>query len=178
MLTSERVQLRKMVMEDSEIYHSWRNDLEVMNSTSLSLDLYTYEETKAFVENVILSSTTSKSYMITDVNTDIAIGIVSLINIDSKNRNAECIIDIGNKDYWGKGYGQESLALLLDYAFLEMNLHRISLRVFSFNKKAIHLYKKLGFVQEGLSRESLFRKGKWHDIIQMGLLRSEYKESM
>ena len=42
------------------------------------------------------------------------IGILSLINIDNKNRNAECIIDIGEKEYWGKGYGSEGFKLLLD----------------------------------------------------------------
>ncbi len=62
------------------------------------------------------------------------------------NRNsAECIIDIGEKAYWGKGYGSETLKLVLDYAFYEMNLHRVSLKVFSFKEKAIRLYEKWGF---------------------------------
>ncbi|MED4174038.1 GNAT family protein, partial [Halalkalibacterium halodurans] len=95
--------------------------------------------------------------------------------IDYKNRNAECIIDIGEKTYWGKGYGFEALRLLLNYAFLEMNLHRVSLRVFSFNKKAIRLYEKLGFKHEGTSRQCLYRYGQWHDIVHMGILKDEYK---
>jgi RimJ/RimL family protein N-acetyltransferase len=57
-----------------------------------------------------------------------------------------------------------------------MNLHRISLQVFSFNEKAIRLYKKIGFQQEGKSREGLFREDKWCDIIHMGLLQKEYFE--
>lgn len=64
--------------------------------------------------------------------------------------------------------------MLLDYAFLELNLHRISLRVFSLNERAIHIYNKIGFVQEGVVRESLYRSGKWHDIIIMGILKREY----
>ncbi|MBE9916478.1 GNAT family N-acetyltransferase [Paenibacillus donghaensis] len=55
-----------------------------------------------------------------------------------------------------------------------MNLHRVSLRVFSFKEKAIHLYKKLGFEQEGTSRQAIFREGKWHDIIHMGILQHQY----
>jgi RimJ/RimL family protein N-acetyltransferase len=105
---------------------------------------------------------------------DTAIGVTSLINIDTKNRNAECIIDIGEKEYWGKGYDSESLKLLLEYAFKELNLHRVSLRVFSFNERAIHIYNKLGFKKEGVLRESLFRNGKWHDIITIGILKREY----
>lgn len=55
------------------------------------------------------------------------------------------------------------MKLLLDFGFLEMNLHRISLRVFSFNSRAIKLYEKLGFQQKGKLRESIFRGEKWHD---------------
>lgn len=174
MFDSKRIRLRKMVNEDVALYHSWRNDIDVMVSTNLSLDLYSLKETEDFVEGIILSSNSSKSYIIHTKDSEKAIGITSLINIDQKNRNAECIIDIGEKDYWGKGYGKEALKLLLDYAFLEMNLHRVSLRVFSFNEKAISLYSKIGFKREGISRQSLFRNGQWHDIIHMGILQHEY----
>ncbi|MBM7679326.1 RimJ/RimL family protein N-acetyltransferase [Gracilibacillus alcaliphilus] len=148
--------------------------MEVMNSTNPFLDIYSLDETRQFVEGVMLGSEASKSYIMVDKQEDTPFGIISLIHIDYKNRNAECIIDIGDKTYWGRGYGKEALTVLLDYAFLEMNLHRISLRVFSFNDRAIHLYRKMGFQQEGISRQSLFRGGKWHDIIQMGILQNEY----
>jgi len=173
---SSRLKLRKMTLEDTELYHKWRNDLEVMHFTNPSLDVYPMEMTKKFVEQVILGSHNAKSYLLVEKENEQSIGIVSLTNIDYKNRNAECIIDIGEKDYWGKGFGSEGLMLLLDYAFYEMNLHRVSLRVFSFNERAIRMYTKLGFSQEGNSRQSLFRDGKWHDIVHMGILQSEYFE--
>ncbi len=173
---SSRVKLRKMTKEDTELYHKWRNDVEVMHSTNPSLDVYPMEETKEFVDHVILGTHAAKSYIMVEKGNEIPIGIVSLINIDYKNRNAECIIDIGEKEYWGKGYGSEGLKLLLDYVFYEMNLHRVYLKVFSFNDKAIHLYTKIGFQQEGSSRQSLFRDGEWHDIIHMGILQNEYFE--
>ncbi|WP_188067080.1 GNAT family N-acetyltransferase [Brevibacillus brevis] len=171
---SERVYLRKMTGEDVDVYHTWRNDVEVMRTTNPSIDVYTWGDTNGFVNQVILQGSSSKSYMIVDSQTNRPIGITSLIQIDLKNRNAECIIDIGEKEYWGKGYGREALKLLLDYAFLEMNLHRVSLRVFSFNEKAIKLYDRLGFKQEGISRQFLFREGKWHDLVHMGILQEEY----
>ncbi|MBM7715239.1 GNAT family protein [Siminovitchia sp. FSL H7-0308] len=171
---SERLRLRQMTTEDIELYHAWRNDIEVMRTTNPFLDVYPLEATRQFVEQIILGSSSAKSYMIIEKELNSPIGITSLINIDYKNRNAECIIDIGEKDYWGKGYGSEGLKLLLDYAFLEMNLHRVSLKVFSFNEKAIKLYKKMGFQPEGTSRECLFREGSWHDIIHMGILQHEY----
>ncbi|GGJ68419.1 hypothetical protein GCM10007111_32730 [Virgibacillus kapii] len=62
----------------------------------------------------------------------------------------------------------------MTYAFLEMNLHRISLRVFSFNHRAVHLYEKLGFKHEGTTRQYLFRNGNWHDLLHKGILQSEF----
>lgn len=174
MFESKRVKLRKMSVEDVELYHSWRNDKEVMYSTNPSLDVYSLQETRAFVEGVILNAISSKSYIIEEKDSKKAIGIISLINIDQKNRSAECIIDIGERDYWGKGYGKEALLLLLNYAFLEMNLHRVSLRVFSFNNRALGLYNSIGFTREGVSRQALYRNGEWHDIVHMGILKQEY----
>ena len=174
LFNSSRVSLRKMTMEDTELYHKWRNDIEVMHSTSPSLDVYTLEATKEFVNHVILGSPTAKSYIMVEKEKEVPIGIASLINIDYKNRNAELIIDIGEKEFWGKGYGKEGIELLLDFSFNEMNLHRVSLKVFSFNDRAIHLYTRIGFQAEGKSRESIFRNGEWHDIIQMGILQHEY----
>jgi len=163
-----------MTLQDAKVYHTWRNDIEVMKSTSPFLDIYHVEETEGFVNHVILGSDSSRSYIIVEKESNKPIGITSLINIDYKNRNAECIIDIGDRNSWGKGYGTEVMKLLLDYSFLEMNLHRVYLRVFSFNNKAIKLYEKIGFQHEGGSRESIFREGKWHDIIHMAIFQREY----
>lgn len=151
--------------------------MEVMRTTNPAIDRYTWEDTEQFVRNVVLGSGQSKSYMIIEKESESPIGVTSLINIDLKNRNAECILDLGEKQFWGQGYGTEALKLLLDYAFLEMNLHRVSLRVFAFNEKAIKLYQKIGFKQEGISRQCIFRDGGWHDMIQMGILQHEYVNS-
>lgn len=74
----------------------------------------------------------------------------------------------------GQGIGRDAFELLLNYAFNELNLYRLSLRVFSFNRRAITLYKKLGFKEEGVMREAFYRSGQWHDIHFMGILKREY----
>jgi len=175
LFNGERVRLRKMSIEDVSIYHKWRNDIEVMQFTNPSLDIFTYADTEKFI-NSIIESHNSKGYMIEEVKTGKPIGVTSLINIDYGNRNAECIIDIGDKDYWGKGFGRESFKLLLDFVFKELNLHKVYLRVFSFNERAINLYNSFGFDEEGKLQEQLYRNGAWHDIIFMGLLKRNYKE--
>ena len=174
MLANEHLYLRKMTVDDIPIYHKWRNDLDVMTFTSLDLDRYTYEETKEFIETVILGATDSKCYIIEEKSHQRPIGMISLVNMDMKNRNAELIIDIGEKNEWGKGVGTSAVQILLEYTFMELNLHRLSLRVFSLNKRAHHVYEKLGFIEEGRVRQCLFREGKWFDMIHMGLLQEEY----
>ncbi|ANV69890.1 MULTISPECIES: GNAT family N-acetyltransferase [Bacillus] len=174
MFESNRIQLRKFSEDDILTYYKWHNDIDVMSSTTLTLDKYSFQDTEKLCRQFIHSSN-SKSYIIEEKATHLPIGITSLIHIDSYNRNAECIIDIGKKDYWGQGYGQEALTLLLDYAFLELNLHRLSLRVFSFNDRAVKLYKSLGFQHEGTCKEAIFRNGTWHDIELFALFQRNYK---
>jgi len=84
-------------------------------------------------------------------------------------------IGIGERDYWGKGYGTEAVRLVAQFGFAELNLHRITLSVFEFNTRAIRSYEKVGFVVEGRSRQLIQRAGRRWDSITMGLLRSDWK---
>ncbi|MCM1991615.1 GNAT family N-acetyltransferase [Oceanirhabdus seepicola] len=170
---TDRIKLRKMKREDIEVYNRWSNDEGVVRNTYPNLDRYSMEDTEKFY-NKVNNSSSSKTYIIEDVKKQKSIGITTLLNIDFYNRNAEFIIDIGEKEYWGKGYGKEAMVLMLQLAFLELNLNRVYLRVFSFNERAIKLYEKIGFLYEGRLREAIFRDGKWHDIVNMGMLQREY----
>lgn len=174
MFKTDRIELRKVQPTDSEIYFNWKNDYDVMKHTNPNFDLATREEVDGFI-SFIIGEPSSKGYMIVNRETQDVMGIVSLINIDTKNRSAECIIDIGNKDYWGKGFGNEALSLLMNYSFNELNLHRLYLNVFSSNKRAIALYERLGFVHEGTMREGIYREGSWQDIYNMGILQKEFQ---
>lgn len=175
LFSGKRVRLRKMSSEDASTYHEWRNDIEVMQFTNPSLDVFTYADTENFVKS-ITESNNSRSYIIEDIEANKPIGVTSLINIDYGNRNAECIIDIGDKNYWSKGFGKEAFRLLLDFAFNELNLHKVYLRVFSFNERAIKLYQKLGFYKEGELEEQFYRNGAWQNVVFMGLLKRNYKK--
>jgi RimJ/RimL family protein N-acetyltransferase len=66
------------------------------------------------------------------------------------------------------------MELLLDFAFNEINLHRVFLTVFSYNQRAIRLYEKLGFQREGIYREHLQRDGQRFDMLHYGILRREW----
>lgn len=173
MFENKIIKLRKLSTNDYSTYHNWRNDIEVMKTTSPQLDIYTLEETEQFI-SVIASQANAKGYMIEHKESGETVGIVSLINIDYKNRSAECILDIGARDMWGKGIGTSAMSLILGFAFYELNLHRVYLQVFSFNERAIKLYEKMGFTHDGKFREAIYRDGRWHDTVIMSILKKEY----
>lgn len=105
---------------------------------------------------------------------DRLIGSIGFFDIEWSNRVAWLGMGIGDRAYWGQGYGSEALSLALRYAFCELNLHRLSLSVIAHNARAIALYEKAGFRREGVFREYGERDGRRYDLILYGLLRTEW----
>ena len=102
------------------------------------------------------------------------IGGTGLFNISWTSRSSEVGISIYNPEYWGKGYGVESLNLILRFAFQDLNMNRVGLEVFDFNKRAHKCYLKVGFKETGRKRKARFIDGKYHDSIMMDILREEW----
>ncbi len=108
--------------------------------------------------------------------TDRLIGSCAFSQLDGDNGSALFHITIGEKDCWGRGYGTEATRLMLDHAFGMLRLHRVALAVFAFNERAIRSYRKIGFVEEGRSREAIWRDGSFWDEIQMSILEQEWRK--
>lgn len=90
------------------------------------------------------------------------------------HRKAEIEYDLSPL-HWGKGIMREALEAVIDYGFEEMNLNRITLRVISSNERSLGLAQRLGFVEEGVMRESAFFDGRFIDDVMFSLLRSEWR---
>ncbi|UOQ44329.1 GNAT family N-acetyltransferase [Halobacillus salinarum] len=104
------------------------------------------------------------------------IGYVELEGILWSQRNGWVTIGIGEELNQGKGYGTEAMELIMEYAFQELNLHRLQLTVFEYNTAAIRMYEKLGFTREGAHREFILRDGEAYDMYLYGILHREWKE--
>ena len=102
------------------------------------------------------------------------IGFIVLGPLEWNHGNSWVAIGIGEPDYWGKGYGTEAMQLALRYAFTELNLHRVSLDVFGYNRRAIRSYEKAGFVLEGVQRKIVQREGQRWDVHFMGVLQEDW----
>jgi ribosomal-protein-alanine N-acetyltransferase len=102
------------------------------------------------------------------------IGTCTLFHPDPDNRRAELGYALG-REHWGKGYMREALTALLDYAFGELNLHRLEADVDPRNASSIRTLERLGFRQEGYLRERWLVGGGIQDSLFYGLLRSEWQ---
>lgn len=102
------------------------------------------------------------------------IGFVALFDLYWNHGDTMVAIAIGEKEYQGKGYGTDAMQTMLRYAFLELNLRRVSLNVFEYNPRAIRSYEKCGFVMEGRIRGAMLREGRRWDWFYMGVLREDW----
>lgn len=107
---------------------------------------------------------------------DRLIGMIGLDGIQWNHGEAFVGIGLGEREYWGKGYGTDAMRVILRYAFTELNLRRVSLDVFEYNPRAIKSYEKAGFRYEGCMRGMLHRDGRCWDLIFMSILRQEWEQ--
>jgi RimJ/RimL family protein N-acetyltransferase len=127
-------------------------------------------------EEVAEMSVASYYFSIRTIAEDTLIGELGLDVVDWSGRDAFVGLGIGEPQYWSKGYGTDVVNILLRYAFMELNLKRVSLGVFEYNPRAIRSYEKAGFHHEGRLRQALHREGRRWDNLYMGILREEWLE--
>lgn len=175
MIVGEKVRLRPIERDDLPRFVEWFSDPEVRRYLLVYLPFSLAQEERWF-ENLLGRLERQTDVLLAIETADgVHIGNLGLHSIDWKNRNAELGIAIGEKAYWGQGYGTDAIHTLLGLAFREMNLHRVFLRVNVDNARGIRCYEKVGFRQEGISRDAIFREGAYHDQYVMSILESEFK---
>lgn len=103
------------------------------------------------------------------------IGFIILAGLTSENKSIEFKRIVISKK--GKGYGTKAIELIKQKCFQEYNCNRLWLDVFDFNKRAIHVYKNLGFNKEGVLRECIKTNQGFKNLVIMSILESEYKVS-
>ena len=181
MILGDQVRFRAIEKEDLPSFVKWLNDPEVRQGLSLITPLSLSEE-EDWYEGILKRSPFERPLAIeiqpdSNINEWIFVGNCGLFGIDWQNRFAEVGIHIGEKDFWDQGFGTRAMKLLLKYGFEKLNLHRIWLRVFEGNQRAIRSYEKTGMAVEGKFREAQFIDGKYVDVIIMSMLATEWFEN-
>lgn len=102
------------------------------------------------------------------------VGSIRLHDVNPADKRASLAIGILDPECLGQGIGTEAMRMVAAYAFDEIKLHRLVVRLLSFNERAIGAYEKVGFKLEGRLREAAFMEGAYHDDLIMGLLEHEF----
>lgn len=175
MLEGEKVRLRPIEREDLPRFVRWFADPEVRRHLLVYLPFSLTQEERWYEELQERLRRSESVVLALEMLDGLHIGNIGLHEIDWKNRHAELGIVIGEKAYWGQGYGTDAIRTLLRLAFEEMNLHRVYLVVDEDNLRAIRCYEKCGFREEGRLREAVFREGQYHDQLVMSVLQAEFR---
>lgn len=176
MIHGKLTTLRAIEREDLDAIWRWSNDAAAMYFWAEPYKTTSREE----LESRGLGVPGGRSHWLLiathgDEGREIAIGRIGYVDLERRNRHAEVAIMIGERDYWGRGYGSDALLAYLGYLFHELNLHKVWLRVESFNARAQRAYEKCGFQRDGVFREHTFLGGRYYDSIVMSITEDEFR---
>lgn len=177
MYYGEKVCLRAYKEEDIKVATELVNDAELKKFLTpgipFPMSLWQEEE---WIKSQKDSQSGEFNFAIEDMKTKKYIGGCGLENVNWLARTAVVGIMIGDKNYWGKGYGTDAMKVLLKFIFENMNINKVKLNVFSFNERAIKSYKKCGFKVEGILKDEIFKEGKYYDEVLMAIFKEEFEK--
>lgn len=162
------IYLRPMTEEDTDLIVAWRNS-EGVRKHFIYQKLFTKEGHLAWLHNVVETGK-AVQMIICEAETDRLLGSVYIRDIDMDHRKGEYGIFIGEADSRGKGVGTKAAKLMIEYAFNELKLHKIFLRVYADNLRAIGSYEKAGFVREAYLRDDVCVNGVFRDMVLMAVI--------
>ncbi|MGD8794936.1 MAG: GNAT family protein [Anaerolineae bacterium] len=175
LLRGTKVRLTAISKDDAAAIAGWSGDVGFLRLQDSNMALPQNQAQMVANLEEMEKSSTDVGFAIRTVADGALIGTIGFYEIEWANQAAWLGMGIGPREAWGQGYGTEALRLALQYAFDELNLHRITLTVLAYNERAIALYERAGFQREGVFREFGRRDGKRYDMYLYGLLRPEWQ---
>ena len=173
----ERTRLRPLRKSDMERSIVWRNTPEIReNAQGFRFPVTERMEERWYESALDDQSRTRVVFAIETTDDATLIGFIYLHQIDWISRRCQFGISIGEKEFQGKGMATDSMVLLFTYAFECLNLKKICLEVAAFNETDISLYKRFGFVEEGVLKEHLYLENRYHDVSVMRIFDKEFRE--
>jgi RimJ/RimL family protein N-acetyltransferase len=171
-LIGEKIYLRPIEEADAATCYPWFSDPEVRAHLGVRAFPNNEQGSRDWIRKV--DGRSHQMFALITRAEGAYVGNCDIFKVNLADRNAELAIAIGRKEYWGKGLGREAMRLLCHHAFRTLNLHRVFLRVYATNERAVRCYASVGFKPEGRLREDAYIDGRYVDTIFMGLLRGEH----
>lgn len=174
-LEGERCFLRPFSEEDILQWSSWFNDQEATRFMEQGYFPTTKEDQLRHFKN-LGQSHSDLQLAIVEKEEGRLCGSVGLHKIDWIHRTGDVSIVIGESFGRGKGIGSEAVHLIVDHAFIKLNLNKLTSGMVASNEGSFQLFEKLGFKEEGRLRDQLYIEGKYQDVVKLGLLASEWRD--
>ncbi|HEE9033457.1 GNAT family N-acetyltransferase [Bacillus cereus] len=172
--SKEVIKLESFKKSDFKQLINWINSEEFL--IQWSGNAFTFPLDEQQLEKYIESANTL-AFKVVDEETSDVIGHISLGQIDNINKSARIgKVLVGNTKIRGRSIGKHMMKAVLHIAFDELKLHRVTLGVYDFNTSAISCYEKIGFVKEGLLRESKRVGETYWNLWEMSMLEYEWKK--
>lgn len=171
MLIGKNVILRPLKITDWEKTLKWRNNFDIKRLAMMHPFPITEMVEKGWYEKILESTSDKTIYFAITRKDDKPIGFVSLNKINYLHKNCGLGIVIGEPEERGKGFGKETMEIIISYAFNTLNLNKITLEIVEYNKYALTLYKEMGFVEEGRLKQHYFADGDFCDVLLYSIFR-------
>jgi RimJ/RimL family protein N-acetyltransferase len=175
-MQGELIRLRGFEKSDADAMLRWASDEDVVRWHGPPNWPATRAQQDRYIERATAADSADKAFAIETLDGTL-VGDCGLRKIDWKSRKAEFFITIGEKQFWDKGFGADTLKLIVRLAFDKMNLNRVWLTVLVDNPRAVRCYEKCGFAREGLLGQESFVDGKYRDVLIMAILREDYERT-
>ncbi len=173
MIEGRRIILRGREDEDATIFHRWFNDPEITRFLGNPFPALTMNQQRAIIQQ-FNDNANRRTYSIV-LKDGMLIGNCEMRMFDWTARTCEVGLVIGEKQYWGQGYGGEALELMLRIAFDGLNLHKVWLTCAAYNERGLRAYRRVGFREDGRLRDDRFIDGSYYDTVVMSILEHEWR---
>lgn len=170
MITGSKIKLRDKSLSDVRNDYLWQTDSELVRLDAVPLLTTSFPHYLLDYTSELRYPTPTRHPFAIETLDGKHIGNCVYYNINEAKDEAELGIIIGNRDYWDKGYGTDTVATLVSHIFLQTNLKRLYLKTLDWNHRAQKCFKKCGFTPYG-------RLGKdGHNFVLMELHRKQWEE--
>ena len=170
-LEGERVYLRSITYDDTDLIVKWRNQDNVKRYFFYRGE-FTNESHENWMKNKVETGEVAQ-FIVCMKDSDRTVGCTYLRDIDTENSKAEYGVFLGEEDIRGMGIGKEVLKLTVKYAFDNLKLHRVYARAKEDNKPSVNCFLSCGFTKEAVLRDSMFSDGEYVNVVILGILNND-----
>ena len=175
MIPGETINLRAVERHDVPLLHRWFNDPVLMDGWGWSAPARSIQYVAGQVEDWLARETAvdRPEVLIAESLAGDPIGLV-VVRVERPEARSVELSLLVDANHWGEGFGLDMMQTILEACFGGWGVHRIGVRVEAGHERALALYRRLGFKEEGRLRQAAFRDGRHEDVLLFGQLAAEW----